>query len=1084
MDVGLWTGGKTALFFESKERKYEVKRTILFLSVLFLAVTLGGTFAFLNFKSNNLNTVSAKTESNSPATKGTRHKMFIRSEDNDAYETLRGRDAIVDEVDYGSFKMVIVDEINAGGRDALLSTGGSIQDDIDQIPLNGYTIYTDTKSGMIDHEPGDLRQTGMAEGRAGKGLYIVQFIGPIKDEWLDMLRGTGSQVVSYVPNNAYVVQSSDKAAVRIAALKNDRRVQYVGDYEPAFRLSPELQDVRQKGLRDLVDITVQVIAGRTADKTIGNIRSLADEFVADHEVLNYRNVAVKVAASQLGAIASMDDVFNIEERTAREKLDEAQGQIVAGNLTGNIPSGPGYLTFLAGKGFNSSQFGSFAVNVVDDAYTLTGASQHPDLTSARVPFQNNPTGQSGTQEGHGFLNSHIVGGFNNGTGSAVEDSNGYNYGLGIAPWARVGVTAIFGPSGASSTTWEGTAYGQSARISSNSWGYTGVAARKYTAEAQEYDRIVRDSQTGTAGNQQMIVVFAAGNNGSGSNTVSAPGTAKNVLTAAAGENVRQTGTDGCAIGNTGADSANDIISFSSRGPVNSAGGDGRVKPDLTAPGTHIEAGVPQASYNGASVCNQYWPTGQTLYGWSSGTSHSCPAIAGGMALVFQDFINKSISNPSPAMAKAVLMNSASYMTGTGAGGNLPSNSQGMGQMNLGRAFDGSSRILADQATTFGATGNTNVTTGTVSDTGKPLRITLAWSDAPGPTTGAPYVNNLDLEVTVGATTYKGNVFTGANSSSGGVADIRNNVESVFLPAGTSGSFTVTVRATNIAGDGVPGNADTTDQDFALVIYNATSGGGASPTIGVSPSSFNFTATAGGSNPANQTLNISNTGGGTLNWTATSNQPWLSIAPASGTAPSSPSLSVNITGLAAGTYNGAITVNGTGATNTPVTVPVTLTVNPGGGCSGSQLVTNGGFEGSSAPWVLSGATWSTGAYPHSGTGYSILGGVNSANHSEYQTITIPAGCTPNLTFWLNVTSAETTTTIQYDQMFAEVRSTSGALLGTLATFSNLNKQTAGVYLQRGPYNMSSWAGQTVRVHFRATTDISLITSFRVDDVSVQ
>jgi hypothetical protein len=1015
--------------------------------------------------------------------------MFIRSEDRNVYESLRSRSAVVNEVDYGSFKMIVADEINAGGRDALLSSGIPFQDDLDQIPLNGYTIDTSSKVGAIDHTPVDLRQTTMSDaiagnGQIGKGLYIVQFIGPIKDQWLDTLRGTGSEIVTYVPNNAYIVRSSGKAAARVAELRNDSFVQYVGDYEPAFRLSPVMQDLRQNAPADSVNVTVQVINGRTADKTISALKAIADEFVGDHEVLNYRNAALRVAVSHLGEIASMDDVFTVEERTTREKLDEAQGQIVAGNLTGNVPSGPGYLSFLASKGFDSSQFGSFAVNVADDAYQLTGASQHPDLPASRVAFQNNPTGQSGVQEGHGFLNSNIVGGFNSGTGSAFEDASGYNYGLGIAPFARVGITAIFGAGSSTPTAWENTAYGQTARISSNSWGFTGAAAKKYDANAQEYDRIVRDAQTGASGNQQMIVVFAAGNDGSGSNTVSSPATAKNVITAAASENVRQTGTDGCAVANSGADSANDIINFSSRGPVNSLGGDGRVKPDLSAPGTHIEAGIPQSNYNGASVCNQYWPTGQTLYGWSSGTSHSCPAIAGASALVYQDFLNKSLSAPSPAMAKAVLMNSAAYMTGTGAGGNLPSNSQGMGRMDLGRAFDGSSRILVDQTQVLGATGNTYTVNGSVTDTGKPLRVTVAWSDAPGPTTGAPYVNNLDLEVTVGATTYKGNVFSGANSASGGTADAKNNSESVFLPAGTSGNFTVTVRATNIAGDGVPGNGDSTDQDFALVVYNATTGGGASPTIGVSPSSMSFSATAGGSNPANQTLNISNTGGGTLNWTASSNQSWLSIAPASGTAPSSPSVSVNISGLVAGTYNGAITVSAAGATNTPVTVPITLTVNPPGGGCGAQLLTNGGFEGSSAPWVLSGATWSTGAYPHSGTGYSILGGVNNANHSEYQTITIPAGCSPNLTFWLNVTSDETTTTVQYDKLFIEVRNTSGTLLGTLATFSNLNKQTAGVYLQRGPYSLSSWAGQTVRVHFRGTTDISLISSFRVDDVSAQ
>src|SRR5205085_10392729 len=199
---------------------------------------------------------------------------------------------------------------------------------------------------------------------------------------------------------------------------------------------------------------------------------------------------------------------------------------------------------------------------------------------------------------------------------------------------------------------------------------------------------------------------------------------------------------------------------------------------------------------------------------------------------------------------------------------------------LGRAFDGTARVLVDQTQTLGATGNTYTVTGSVVSSSQPFRITLAWTDAAGPTTGAPWVNNLDLEVTVGGNTYKGNVFTGANSVTGGTADSKNNVESVFLPAGTTGSFTITVRATNIAGDGVPGNADTTDQDFALIAYNANTGTSTSPTIGVSPSSMSFSATAGGANPAGQALSISNTGGGTLNWTASSNQTWLSISPTS------------------------------------------------------------------------------------------------------------------------------------------------------------------------------------------------------------
>jgi hypothetical protein len=483
------------------------------------------------------------------------------------------------------------------------------------------------------------------------------------------------------------------------------------------------------------------------------------------------------------------------------------------------------------------------------------------------------------------------------------------------------------------------------------------------------------------------------------------------------------------------------------------------------------------------VCNQYWPAGQTLYGWSSGTSHSCPAHAGGAALVYQDFLNKGRAAPSPAMAKAYLMNSATHMTGAGANDTLPSNNQGMGRMNLGRSFDGASRVLVDQTQVLGASGATHTVSGTITSSSLPFRVTLAWTDAPGPTTGAPWVNNLDLEVNVNGTTYRGNVFSGASSISGGTADGKNNVESVFLPAGTTGNFTVTVRGTNIAGDGVPGNADTTDQDFALVIYNGTQGTGTSPTIGVSPASFSFSGVAGGANPANQALSISNTGGGTLTWSATDNAGWLTLSPTSGTAPSSVTLSVSTAGLAAGTYNGTITITATGATNSPLSVPVTLTVTTGGG--GSELVVNGGFEGSSSPWVLSGsAFWiANGNYPHGGTGYSYLGTTDNASGQHYQQITIPSTATGSLTFWLNVTSSETTTITQYDKLFVEVRNTAGTLLTTLATYSNLNKGTAGVYSQKS-LSVAAYRGQTVRIQFRATTDVSLPTTFRVDDVSVK
>jgi len=1015
------------------------------------------------------------------------HKFIINNDQLEAYDNLAQLGAIRDEVNYGSFRMVIVDEQAAGGREALRALPVAPRDEQNMIVLNGYVIDTSNAEPLSKQPPADLRQTRMADARKnfsrpGEGMYIVQFIGPIQDDWLKELNRTGADVISYVPNNAYIVRANHNAAMDLIALKDQQSfVQWVGDYEPAFRVSPSLVGARDRDDTQFVNVTVQLLAGEDASQAVAHLKSSARRVISENSVLKYRNVTVNIPVSQIAELAAQDNVFAIEEAGVRTRFDEAQGQIVAGNLTGNAPTGPGYLTWLASKGFTSSQFSSFVVEVADDAYSLTG---HPDLPTSRIVFQNNPTNQTGAQGGHGFLNSNIIGGFNSGTGTANEDANGFNYGLGIAPFARMGITAIFGNTSSSWTTWENTAYGQGARISSNSWGFqtqSGGPVPTYTTDAQSYDAVVRDAQSGVAGNQQLTIVFAAGNDGSGANTVSAPATAKNVITVGASENVRQTGTDGCAIANTGADSANDIISFSSRGPVNASGGDGRIKPDIVAPGTHIEAGIPQSNYDGSSVCDKYFPAGQTLYGWSSGTSHSTPAVAGGAALTYQYFLNNSLAAPSPAMVKAFLMNSAAYMSGTGAGGNLPSNSQGMGRMDLGRAFDGVARVLTDQTQVLGATGQTYQVTGSIVDTTKPFRVSLAWTDAPGATTGGPWVNNLDLEVTVGGVTYKGNVFSGANSVSGGTADSKNNTESVFLPAGTSGNFTITVKATNIAGDGVPGNADTTDQDFALVAYNANGSVSTTPTIGVSPTSLSFTATAGGANPANQTISITNTGGGTLNWTASDNQTWLTLSPASGTAPSTLTASVSTTGLAAGTYNATITITATGATNSPLSVPVTLTVN----AAGTELIVNGGFESGSTPWVLSGATVATDGNARTGTGYLKEGGANSVSHTAYQQIAIPTGTSPALNFYLNVTSAESTTTTQFDKLFVEVRNTSGTLLSTLATFSNLNKVTPlNAYTLRGAYSLSSFAGQTVRIQFRTTTDSSLITTFRIDDVSVK
>ena len=199
-----------------------------------------------------------------------------------------------------------------------------------------------------------------------------------------------------------------------------------------------------------------------------------------------------------------------------------------------------------------------------------------------------------------------------------------------------------------------------------------------------------------------------------------------------------------------------------------------------------------------------------------------------------------------------------------------------------------------------------------------------------------------------------------------------------------------------------------------------------------------------------------------------------------------------TAITGGASSGKLSGIGTGSPNlllysllggTPPPTPTpTPTPTPGGG---SELLVNGGFETSASPWVTSGTgfAYSNGAYPHGGTGYTILGINNNSTGQEYQQVAIPTTATGTLTFWLNVTSSETTTTTQYDKLFVEVRNSSGTLLTTLATYSNLNKGTAGVYSQKS-FSLAAYKGQTVRVQFRSTMDSSITTSFRLDDVSLK
>jgi len=783
-------------------------------------------------------------------------KILVQASDAETLAQLK-RSGATQLADYGAFSLWRVPQTQQAafvGRDSVTPAT-----DFDTIYLrNGVLDTTKTPPPVA----ANARQTKVG----GPQFWIVQFVGPIKPDWLDGLRADGLAIVQYLPNNAYVVwgDGGQITALERSVQTNAAR-QFTAEYHPAYRLAPNLATPpKGASLPDPVPVVVQFYNHANVDASVAAVTALGGgKLLRGREtILNFVNLTLAVPQSELLNIASRADVFNVELFTPPTLNDEVQGQILAGNLTtsgGNVvPTGPGYLAWLAAKGFPTDPMQYPLAMVMDDGVDNgTTTPLHPDFhvngdgaSASRLTAVINCTANLAADglDGHGNINAGIVGSYNNRSGSPHQDANGYRLGLGVSPYGRVGNEKIFANGGAfDESACSGTAaetvrrsYAAGAALASNSWGANVLGA--YNSSSQAYDALTRDADSGTAGDQDMLHVFSAGNAGSGGQTIGSPGTAKNVLTVGATQNVRDNGiTDGCGVSlDNNADAAAD---FSSRGPT----ADGRAKPDITAPGVHIQGPASQdPGYNGSGVCNKYYPAGQTLYAWSSGTSHSAPAVSGAASLVY-NYYGRVLAPgqiPSPAMLKALLLNTPRYLNSIGTGGDLPQIAQGWGDVNLGALFDGTPRLLTDESQVFTTTGQTYSRYGSVYDNNRPTRITLVYTDAPGATTGAAYVNSLTLTVSVGGQTYKANVFKGGTSITGGAADAKNNVQNVFLPAGMNGPFTVTVTAANIAAKAIPHLSGSVNQDFALVIANATDAPAAGTPV-VTTNSFTVDDTTGG-----------------------------------------------------------------------------------------------------------------------------------------------------------------------------------------------------------------------------------------------
>lgn len=320
----------------------------------------------------------------------------------------------------------------------------------------------------------------------------------------------------------------------------------------------------------------------------------------------------------------------------------------------------------------------------------------------------------------------------------------------------------------------------------------------------------------------------------------------------------------------------------------------------------------------------------------------------------------------------------------------------------------------------------------------------------------------------------------------GIAHARAQFDAMFSVTDTFQSADVPVRITGVGFfdylEGQTGQAPNGIEIHAIldITFDSTFSLSASPqSLTVAQSATTTcTITSAISGPFNSAVSLSIGG---LPAGATANFSPASIsAPGLGTS----LLTVNAgAATPAGTYN--LTVTGSGGAQTHSTT-VNLTVTSGGS-STQQLLGNPGFENGSAnpsPWVATSGVIdnSTNRASHTGSWKAWLDGYGSAHTDTlFQTVSIPSNVTSaTLSFWLHIDTKETTTTAANDTMEVQIRNSSGAVLTTLATYSNLNP--IADYNQVS-FDVTSYKGQSIQVYLVGTENGSLQTSFIVDDFAL-
>lgn len=747
--------------------------------------------------------------------------------------------------DYGSYQWVRVD---AAGLARLRASGLAFEERPEANLLRGDTLGFDP---LLAEASRFRAGTTTAEGH---GLVLVQWDSPVTGSRLDALRARGLEPLQYYPSNAYLAWGPLAAARRLA---QDDTVRWADGFSVDLKQAPSLKG--REGRIDNVAVTFY---------NDGDIDALIDKLVAlGAEVLvvakaqpdgRIWDATIRVDAGKLDVIAALPQVWAMGWQSPQPALeDEMSSQIIAGNYTGaGVPvTTPAYIPWLATQSFPNLPGGPNGAGV-RWAITDSGIDlSHPEFAGGRIvaghtypgcPAGNGP-GDDPSTGGHGTHVAGIVGGAGvalNGSSQPYVDAGGFRYGVGVAP--QVGLVAL-NPICAGGTPWPPAggwqelskrALGFQAAGTNNSWTSGEGAGAGYLASARTHDFIVRDGDFDTpTTNEPFILVFSAGNSGSGASTITAPKELKNGIVVGSTLNRRSSGGTG---------NIETLSSFSSRGPAR----DGRRLPTVSAPGSDIASTRRVA---GAAQCGTAIAGTDSRYSLCSGTSMASPHVAGAAVLLAQVWRDQNAPTLiSPAMAKAQLVNGALDLAD---GAPVPNNGEGWGRINLPGSFARDRPVhYVNQTVLLSTAGETWERQVTVGDPTKPFKVTLAWTDAPAAVGANPtLVNDLDLEVIGNGQRYRGNVYAAGVSTPGGTPDRLDNIENINLPT-ASGAMTVRVRAHNLPGDGVPNSGDTTDQDFALVCSNCnlvTSGytlAASTTTVAAcSPGSANLTLASGSYN---------------------------------------------------------------------------------------------------------------------------------------------------------------------------------------------------------------------------------------------